>query len=81
MTTAKIAAKAPVKVTLEKGTTYCFCTCGHSNKQPFCDGAHREKAPEFKSLKFEATKDDEAWLCQCKQTNHAPFCDGEHNNL
>lgn len=81
MNTAKIAAKEPQKVTLEKGKKYAFCTCGHSELQPFCDGAHREKAPEFKSFKFEAEKDGEAWLCQCKKTNGQPFCDGSHNDL
>lgn len=81
MTTAKIAEKKPVKVTLKKGQTYCFCTCGHSQKQPFCDGTHREKAPEFKSLRFEADKEGEVWLCQCKQTDNAPFCDGTHKKL
>lgn len=81
MSTAKIAAKEPAKVTLEKGRMYAFCACGHSEKQPFCDGSHREKAPEFKSFKFEAEKDGEVYLCQCKQTKGQPFCDGSHNDL
>lgn len=79
--TAKIAAKEPTKVTLEKGKKYAFCTCGHSGLQPFCDGSHREKAPDYKSFKFEAEKDGDFWLCQCKQTKGQPFCDGSHNNL
>lgn len=77
----KIYAKAPAKVILEKGKNYCFCTCGHSEIQPFCDGAHREKAPEFKSFHFTAEKDGEAYLCQCKATKNQPFCDGAHNDL
>ena len=81
MTIAKIAEKTPIKVTLEKGKTYSFCTCGYSENQPFCDGAHREEAPAFKSLKFEADKEGEVWLCQCKQTQNAPFCDGGHKSL
>jgi len=81
MSIPKIAAKAPIKVTLEKGKRYAFCTCGHSDIQPFCDGAHREHAPELKSFKFEAEKDGEAWLCQCKQTSGQPFCDGTHKDL
>ena len=78
---AKIAAKTPVKVMLEKGKTYAFCTCGYSEKQPFCDGVHREHAPDFKSFKFEAEKDGDVWLCQCKQTANQPFCDGAHKEL
>jgi CDGSH-type Zn-finger protein len=81
MSEAKIHSKSPVKVTLEKGKLYAFCTCGHSAKQPFCDGAHRENAPDFKSHKFEATQDGDVWLCQCKKTNNQPFCDGAHKEL
>ena len=81
MSTPKIAAPKPAKVTLEKGKIYAFCTCGHSGKQPFCDGAHREHAPEFKSHKFEAEQDGDVWLCPCKQTENQPFCDGKHKEL
>lgn len=79
--TPKIAAETPAEVTLEKGKTYFFCTCGHSQKQPFCDGAHKAIEGEFKSLRFEAEKDGTAWLCQCKRTKTPPFCDGSHNML
>lgn len=81
MTSVKIAAKEPVKVTLEKGKMYAFCACGHSDKQPFCDGSHHEQAPEFKSFKFEAEKYGDVWLCQCKQTQSVPLCDGTHKKL
>ena len=81
MSEAKIHTRAPVKVTLEKGKTYAFCTCGYSTNQPFCDGAHRENAPDFKSFKFEADKDGDVWLCQCKKTKNQPFCDGAHKEL
>ena len=81
MPISKSVVKEPIKVNLEKGKLYSFCTCGYSQKQPFCDGAHRENAPEFKSFKFEADKDGEAWLCQCKQTHGVPFCDGTHKDL
>ncbi len=81
MTSPKIAAKEPAKVALEKGKTYFFCTCGHSDKQPFCDGSHREKAPDMEPHKFEAEKDGDAWLCQCKNTKNSPFCDGTHKDL
>ncbi len=78
---SKIHAKEPAKVILEKGKNYCYCTCGYSETTPFCDGAHREKAPEFKSLHFDADKDGEVYLCQCKATKNPPFCDGAHNDL
>ena len=79
----------PKQVKLEAGRTYAWCTCGLSEKQPFCDGKHKTLATEkdgetffpFKSLKFTAEKDEEVWLCRCKHTNTPPFCDGTHNSL
>lgn len=78
MTKAHIQATEPIKVTLEKGKQYGFCTCGYTATSPFCDSAHREKAPEFKSIKFCAIDNRDVWLCQCKQSKDLPFCDGSH---
>ncbi len=77
----KKAGDGPMEVMLEKGKMYSFCTCGYSRKQPFCDGAHKEFAPDYKSYKFEAKEDGSAWLCCCKNTKDQPFCDGAHNTL
>jgi len=35
-----VAQKSPIAVELKKGETYYYCTCGKSDKQPFCNGAH-----------------------------------------
>lgn len=74
-----IAAKQPVKVELEKGKEYYWCTCGRSASQPFCDGSHR--GTSFTPKAFQAEEDGEAHLCQCKHTKNAPFCDGSHAKL
>ena len=75
-----IAAKQPAKVELEAGKTYAWCTCGHSAKQPFCDGTH--KAHEgFAPLVFKAEEKKTAFLCQCKHTKTPPYCDGSHKSL
>jgi CDGSH-type Zn-finger protein len=79
MKTPEIAARQPVKVALEIGQTYFYCTCGKSASQPFCDGSH--KGSGFAPLKFTADKTGDAWLCQCKHTANAPFCDGSHKTL
>ena len=71
-----IAAKAPAKVSLEKGKDYFWCQCGRSKSQPFCDGSHAGTGIE--PLKFTAEKDGDAALCQCKSTANGPFCDGSH---
>lgn len=74
-----IAAKKPIKVDLEKGKEYYWCTCGRSSSQPFCDGSHRGSS--FTPKAFVAEEGGEAYLCQCKHTKNAPFCDGTHARL
>ncbi len=74
-----IAAKAPIPVDVEAGTTYWWCACGKSTKQPFCDGTH--KGSEFTPVKFDATESKQLWFCACKHSAHAPLCDGAHKKL
>ncbi len=74
-----IAGDGPATVVLEKDKTYYFCTCGKSQKQPYCDGAH--KGSGFKSQPFVAEKDGTASLCLCKHSKTPPYCDGSHNEV
>ncbi|SMP30793.1 glutamate synthase-related protein [Shimia sagamensis] len=74
-----IAATRPVKVELEDGKTYFWCSCGRSKTQPFCDGSHA--GTEMKPQKFTAEKSGDAFLCQCKASANAPFCDGAHTRI
>ncbi len=39
MTDPVIAQKAPYPVEVVAGKKYAWCVCGHSKRQPFCDGA------------------------------------------
>lgn len=71
--------KAPIPVEVRKGETYSWCSCGKSEKQPFCDGAH--KGTGFRSVKFTAEKDGVVYLCGCKHTKNPPYCDGSHKDL
>ncbi|XP_028269532.1 CDGSH iron-sulfur domain-containing protein 3, mitochondrial-like [Parambassis ranga] len=73
-----IPCKKPFKVELVGGKRYAWCTCGHSKKQPFCDGAHKLKAQGLSPLRFVPEQDATAWLCGCKYTNNPPYCDGTH---
>ena len=79
MSEPTIAAKNPVKVELEAGKTYYYCTCGKSAGQPFCDGSH--KGSDFAPKAFTAENSGPAWLCQCKHTANAPYCDGTHTTV
>lgn len=75
----KVAAKNPIPVELEEGKTYAWCTCGLSDKQPWCNGAHR--GTEFVPQKFVAEETKTAYMCQCKATKNPGFCDGAHKAL
>ena len=48
--------KSPYKVKVEKDKTYSWCSCGESQKQPFCDGSHRREG-SFKSVKYLANSE------------------------
>ncbi|XP_054505798.2 CDGSH iron-sulfur domain-containing protein 3, mitochondrial [Agelaius phoeniceus] len=73
-----IAAKEPFPVELQEGKTYGWCACGHSKRQPFCDGSHKKEAPGLSSLRFTPTRTGPALLCGCKRTRSPPYCDGSH---
>jgi len=78
----KVAATSPISVAVSAERNYSWCTCGLSEKQPFCDGRHKliEGMP-FRSLKLKFEKDDEPWFCVCKRTTTPPFCDRSHKKL
>ncbi|TNN36753.1 CDGSH iron-sulfur domain-containing protein 3, mitochondrial [Liparis tanakae] len=73
-----VAARLPYRVKVSAGKRYAWCACGHSKKQPFCDGAHKSKAPSIPPLRFTPDKDRTVMLCACKQTKGPPYCDGSH---
>ena len=75
----EIADNKPAVVTLVEGEKYFFCSCGKSEKQPFCDGSH--KGSDFSPIAFTAEKSGDAYLCQCKQSAKLPYCDGSHKKL
>jgi CDGSH-type Zn-finger protein len=74
-----IAGRAPLAVDVEQGKNYYWCTCGRSQKQPFCDGAH--KGTEFAPLKWTAVATKKVYFCNCKKTGKPPLCDGTHAKL
>ena len=69
--------KSPYKVIIEKGKTYFWCACGLSQKQPFCDGAHKKEG-KFKSIKYFADESKEMFFCGCKMTKQTSFCYGSY---
>ncbi len=79
MTEPVVAAKAPIKMTLEAGTDYWWCACGRSKNQPFCDGSH--KGSGFTPVKYTPERAGDYWLCACKHSGKKPLCDGTHKTL
>ncbi len=79
MPTPHIAAKAPIAVEVEAGKSYWWCSCGLSQKQPFCDGSH--KGSEFSPTQYTPEKSGQAWFCACKNSKRGALCDGTHKSL
>jgi CDGSH-type Zn-finger protein len=79
MDKAKVAGESPVMESLESGKNYAWCACGHSENQPWCNGAH--KGSGFAPLVFKAESETKAAMCMCKQTQNPPYCDGSHAKL
>lgn len=82
----KVAIKAPIKIQVEKGKKYSWCSCGLSAKQPFCDGAHKsclneDGTPKMRSVRYEATEDKVVYFCGCKHSKNGMFCDGTHSKI
>lgn len=70
---------SPYELSVEAGQLVAWCTCGLSQKQPLCDGAH--KGTDFRSHKIVMEDSKVVYLCGCKQTKNPPFCDGSHNQM
>ena len=74
-----ITQKSPYLADVNEGKTYYWCSCGQSEKQPFCDGSH--KGTTFNPVAFKATETKKMYFCGCKASLNQPFCDGTHNSL
>ena len=74
-----VAQTGPYQVDLQEGKAYFYCRCGHSAKQPFCDGSHKDTGLE--PMKFIAPSTGTFNICGCKQTGDEPYCDGSHNMI
>ena len=67
----------PCKTVLKPGIYY-WCSCGHSKKMPWCDGAHTQEEGCGGPVEFEITAESDVALCGCGQTKNPPYCDGAH---
>lgn len=74
-----IAFPKSIKINVEKGKSYFWCSCGMSRNQPFCDGSHSGSG--FLPVKYTAEEDKLVGFCGCKMSANGPICDGAHKNL
>ncbi len=73
-----IVQKHSLKMEMEPGR-YFWCSCGRSNKQPFCDGSHR--GTPFRPVKVTIEKPQRVKWCMCRRSKQGPFCDNTHRQL
>ncbi len=73
-----IPCKRPIIVDETPGPK-SWCTCGNSQKQPYCDGSHRGST--FSPLRVEIPAAKKVAWCGCKHSKQPPFCDGSHSSL
>ncbi len=78
MADPEIAQPSPYVVETEPGT-YWWCSCGRSQKQPFCDGSH--KGTGFSPVEVKVTEKKTIAWCGCKRSKKEAFCDGSHTKL
>ncbi len=72
MDKANIAAEEPMVVAVVPEKIYSWCTCGLSEKQPFCDGRHKTiEGMPFRSLKVQFHDPGRCLLLHV-QTNQDP---------
>jgi CDGSH-type Zn-finger protein len=75
------AQKSPYGVEVRTGKTHycCSCSCGRSQKQPFCDGSHKPFG--LSPQPYQASASKAVWFCGCKATKDRPLCDDTHKTL
>ena len=70
--------KTPLVIELE-ADEYYWCSCGASQNDPFCDGAHKDT--DMNPVAFTVKEKKTVALCRCRHSKDIPFCDGSHKEL
>ena len=77
----KIAIKEPFAIDIKEGDKYWWCSCGLSEKQPFCDGKHKTFETNMVHVEYKAEATKKVFFCGCKNSEKKPFCDGTHTKI
>ncbi len=63
----------------EKPGKVAWCSCGESEKSPYCDGAHARKNTGKTPIVVELTEEKKVAWCGCGRSGKKPYCDGTHS--
>ena len=78
----KMAICEPASIEVEPGKVYSWCSCGLTEKEPFCDSSHKNiEGMPFRSVKVKFDKAQVVLFCQCKRTKTPSFCDDTHKTI
>ncbi len=80
MTEPKMDQKAPY-VREEPAGKKAWCACGHSQKQPYCDGSHARLNTGITPIPVEFKEAQRVAWCGCRRSGKKPYCDGTHRSL
>lgn len=71
----------PTHTYLHRGKVYDWCSCGHTQNSPFCDGQCKWILTRCRPVSFNVSESGYFKLCNCKMSANAPFCNGTHQQL
>jgi len=71
----------PTHIYLHRGKVYDWCSCGHTQNSPFCDGQCKWIITRCRPVTFNVNESGYFKLCNCKLSSNAPFCNGTHQQL
>ena len=71
----------PTHIFLSRGKSYDWCSCGHSQINPFCDGQCKWIITRCRPVNFNVNQSGYYKLCNCKMSANAPFCNGTHQQV
>ena len=80
MAEPNIAQNGPYIKEEQPGVKF-WCACGHSQKQPYCDGSHARLNTGMAPIKVEIKQAKKYAWCGCKHSANKPLCDGTHARL
>ena len=71
----------PTHMYLARGKSYDWCSCGHSQINPMCDGQCKWILTRCRPVTFNVAESGYYKLCNCKMSSNAPFCNGTHQHI